>query len=611
MGTSRSRTRPNALTRLDADREPSLLRHAGLTARARLLQTFTADTRSIATFRGLLGAVLMFHLCGWLADAPAFLGDAGLVPRGALDGPDSLWRITLHAASGQAGLIQLLLVVQIGAAAALLIGWRTRLAAGVSFVLYASLLNRAPALVSGGEMLLAALLFWSGFLPAVGWGLDTARSDEETPQPRTWRCWATAALTLQVVSACVAVTSLADATDPLAQLLGQPATLTPLGAWCAQHGLFVTGIHRAAGIIGIIAPLVLLTPVLPGLIRASAGIALAGMQVMAIVLFDLGIGPWAVLAALPLFMTTEVWNRLLARRAGQAPLRVYHDAGHPETRRWQKLWCILLGVPRFELLAAQDTPRTATLFEAHRSWITIDPDDRAHLRSAAWIALLRASYVFAPLGKALAACHAKVAIDRVVCSLPARWRCPPPPRFSRPPRVSRRAQHLCMAVLACVLGWNLAALSPHLQAVRSVLAPPLRVLRLDQNWQDYLPHGSPLRGWVAATGETAEGRSVGVLHATLPMRVPSPARFARYRGDIRWQRWDDTLLHSDTNALRYAHYLCRRWNARHPAALRSLTLAFIAVNGAMLEQHVLWDGTCANASTQTSATPADLQRPLP
>lgn len=189
--------------------------------------------------------------------------------------------------------------------------------------------------------------------------------------------------------------------------------------------------------------------------------------------------------------------------------------------------------------------------------------------------------------------------------------------------MSRGALRLCAAVLTCVLVWNLATPWPRLRAATAVLAPPLKLLRLDQQWAGYLPHGPAQRGWIAAAGETVGGRHVGVLHAPLPVQVPSPTRFAHYQGSIRWHRWNDAVLHSDIAALRYAQYLCHGWNTRHTRAdaLQSLSLAYVTVHaagpasrtapGSDLEQRPLWDGACGAAAAQASSPSTAAQQHLP
>lgn len=590
--------------------EPPLLQRAAHVARQRFATTFNVDLRSLALFRALLGGTLFVQLCLWLGGTTAFLSDAGVLPRATLSGARSMWRISLHAASGQAGFEFALLVLALAAAAALCLGWRTRLAAIVSFVLYVSLLNRAPQLVVGGDMLLAALLLWCCFLPVhAHWSLDFALGSDapecHTAVPNPQRSWAGTALLIQGATACLLTTWLAAHADPFGQVLAQPAYLTPTGMWLAQHGLLAAWIHLAVRWIGGFAPLLLFTPVFREVLRPLAWIALVALQLAAIATFNLGPAPWVALVALSAFVGTGVWRRLQTATSRHPPLRLYHDRQRPESRRWQKLWCTLLVLPRTHLHAAQNEARTTTLLAANDTWILIDADDRAHLGSAAWIALLRTSPLFGPLGMLLAATHAETPLDW----LRRRLRRIRPLHLPHPHistyTLGSTADRAAGVLLVLLVAWTLGTAGLLPQAVNGALNPPLRLLRLDQHWAHYLPRGPALRGWLAALGTTAAGTRVNAVNGSHFINFNTSAELASRQGNIRWHTWHDALLTADTaTRARYAGYLCQRWNRHATTAhqLRTLDLVYIVedtpgTNNSLnapdtLEQRVLWSGTC-------------------
>jgi hypothetical protein len=78
--------------------------------------------------------------------------------------------------------LAVLFAVALCAALALLIGYRSRLAAGVSFFLLLSLHQRNPTILHGGDNLLRYLLLWMALLPSgMRWSV-TARRSEEPPR---------------------------------------------------------------------------------------------------------------------------------------------------------------------------------------------------------------------------------------------------------------------------------------------------------------------------------------------------------------------------------------------------------------------------------------------
>src|SRR4030095_15198657 len=78
--------------------------------------------------------------------------------------------------SGSSGYQVMLLGIAIVLATALLAGFETRLATIGSWLMLVSIHHRVPPILSGAEILLRMLLFWSMFLPLQQmWSLDRRR----------------------------------------------------------------------------------------------------------------------------------------------------------------------------------------------------------------------------------------------------------------------------------------------------------------------------------------------------------------------------------------------------------------------------------------------------
>jgi hypothetical protein len=132
-------------------------------ARPRL---FAIDARSLALFRITLALVLLGDLWVRAHSLVAHYTDAGVLPRAVLlecESDPALW--SLHVASGSAAFAALLFLAAGVAAAALLIGYRSRLAVAASWILLCSLQARNPLVLQGGDDLLRLLVFWCFFLP--------------------------------------------------------------------------------------------------------------------------------------------------------------------------------------------------------------------------------------------------------------------------------------------------------------------------------------------------------------------------------------------------------------------------------------------------------------
>ena len=132
-----------------------------------LSQALVLDLRSLALMRIALGAILIVDLVLRAPDLALFYSDGGAVPREFLRQPHYGLGFSFHLLHGGLAFQALLFVIAGLAAAALMVGWRTRLAAVVAWLMLLSLQHRNAYLLHGGDMLLAAALFWGLFLP---WG---------------------------------------------------------------------------------------------------------------------------------------------------------------------------------------------------------------------------------------------------------------------------------------------------------------------------------------------------------------------------------------------------------------------------------------------------------
>lgn len=126
------------------------------------------DLRSLAFGRMLLGLVLALDTLIRWSDLTAHYSDYGILPRRVL--LDAGWNpnyLSLHMVTGESLWLHPLFALQVAAGLALAIGYRTRWATLLSWILLVSIHNRNPWLLNGGDVYLRVILFWMLFLP---WG---------------------------------------------------------------------------------------------------------------------------------------------------------------------------------------------------------------------------------------------------------------------------------------------------------------------------------------------------------------------------------------------------------------------------------------------------------
>ncbi len=154
-----------------------------------LSRVFGCDARSLALFRMVVGVILLIDLLMRSQYIEAMYTDSGVLPRDVLaaftadlaDSKDAMsW--SLHSASGSVQWQISLFVLAALAAVMFMVGWHTRIATIVSWVLLVSLQARNPLILTSGDTLLKLLLFWSMFLPlGQVWSIDAKRRGQGPP----------------------------------------------------------------------------------------------------------------------------------------------------------------------------------------------------------------------------------------------------------------------------------------------------------------------------------------------------------------------------------------------------------------------------------------------
>jgi hypothetical protein len=146
---------------------------------------FSLDCRSLALFRILLGLYILHDLFERSADLAAHYTDDGVLPRSHLP-PWGRLGIPLHRLAGSPALQSALFVAAAVVALSLVVGYRTRLATTLAWVLHVSLLDRNSLVLAGGDYLVRLMLFWCLFVPlGQCWSVDAwRRARRGSPAPR-------------------------------------------------------------------------------------------------------------------------------------------------------------------------------------------------------------------------------------------------------------------------------------------------------------------------------------------------------------------------------------------------------------------------------------------
>ncbi len=161
---------------------------------------FRIDLRSLGCFRIAIALVLLYDVLVRLWDLTAFYLPGGAISAEIVrQSHQGTWAWSLNLWFDSSGWQLLLWGLRLVAAGALLVGFRSRLSAAIAWLLTVSLHTATPMMVTGGDVLLGMMLFWSILLPVGSrLSIDARRGAVQTRAE--WICsWATVGVILQLV----------------------------------------------------------------------------------------------------------------------------------------------------------------------------------------------------------------------------------------------------------------------------------------------------------------------------------------------------------------------------------------------------------------------------
>ena len=134
--------------------------------RFNVTEIFGADLRSLAALRIGIALIIIYDLIDRAREIIPFYSNVGVLPRSAIinDGY-YYYDLSLHFISGVWYIQALLFFISGIVALSLLLGYRTKMSAIISWILLLSLQNRNPLVNFGADDLLRMVLFWGIFLP--------------------------------------------------------------------------------------------------------------------------------------------------------------------------------------------------------------------------------------------------------------------------------------------------------------------------------------------------------------------------------------------------------------------------------------------------------------
>lgn len=559
---------------------------------ARLVELISIDYRSLAAMRVILGVTTTYILIVLFPDVPLFLSDEGFLTRARLMEELPLNRFSLYLFNGGVPYAYLLWSINFLAALCFLIGFRSRLAAFLCWVLYTSFVARNPGVTQGGDALVSLLLFWSIFLP-VGrvFSVDAALSDIDAPRDDADKricSIATVGLLLQVVYVYV-FGALLKTDDvwirdftAVYYAMSLETFSTGFAEWFRQYLGATILLTAFVFWLELLAPGFLFFPDRTMTVRMVCLGLLMCMHIGFRFFIRIGHFWMASLASLCTFIPTVAWDWLCARywRAEQRRIEIYYDRDCGFCRKIALVlreFCLPSGVP---VLPAQDIPEIGAVLEREVSWVLIDHTGRQRLHWDAFAYAMCQSWITLPFGL-LARAYGAIGLGRPTYDLIGRNR----RSLSAATRVlvpeSPDGWHLgapvrvfLVAVIAFSFAWNVdetRTAGGQTLVIGKDIANPGIFLGLHQRWSMFAPLPSTKDGYVVIDATTEDGERLDLAGRTRQAYSDDrPADLSSHFPSYRWRKYlNNTMLsHPDVRALelgKFAGTVCLRFNRGRPA----------------------------------------------
>ncbi|MEM8807339.1 MAG: HTTM domain-containing protein [Cyanobacteria bacterium P01_G01_bin.38] len=564
------------------------------------LDRYGLDLRSLALLRLGLALVLLTDLWLRAGDWVAHYSDRGVVPRALLS---DLWQPgywSLHALSGQPWVQGVLFAIAAFFALQMLVGYRTRIAVIVSWVLLISLHNRNPLLIFAADDVLRAVMFWAMFLPlGARYSIDAALNTAPEPLPKRIFSGAVVALGVQqcfiyIFSAVFKTTSPDWWPDGTAVYysLSYDQYVTPLGHLLLGLGPLLGVLTFVTLVLEWVGPLLIWSPLRTDFCRALAVVMFIALHLGFGATLNLGIFPFLSVVTWLAFIPSSMWDGWAKRAFGpkQQGVQIYYDVECGFCKKVVHLIrTFLILPPDTPLQTAQSDPVINEAMLTQNSWVIVDWQGRHHYKFEGIAYVVGLSPVFRPLAKLLRWGPVMAAGTRFYETIANNRRAAG--RFTKPfkykplrVRPSAVLSAIALVLLLLTFVWNLRSITSHyafidgdspvLTGLKRItnsrtlqrLNGLSRVTRLDQSWSIFAPSPPKDDGWYVWVGELADGSEVNLLAPGQAPDFDKPSLKERNRlyRNMQWRTFFINLgrQRGEASLAEYGRYLCETWRGQ-------------------------------------------------
>ena len=276
-----------------------------------LKRVFSLDVRSIALMRIAAAAILLWDTCDRMRHLADHYFSDSAIPFEIVEEYYKFFPTwSLHLLSDSNTYQTSLFILQAIAACFLLVGYHSRIAAGICWILFASVLARVPPLLTGGDMLLCSLLFFLALLPCSK--CLSVHSKFKAPAGSVYS-FATAALLLQFV-VMYTVTGIMKINSEwldgtaLMIILSDTGLAKPIGLWLTNFPTILMALTWGSLMLELSAQVLLLSPYKTNQIRTVGVISFIGLHIGIFLTIEVLVFSIISIAGLLSLIPSSWWN---------------------------------------------------------------------------------------------------------------------------------------------------------------------------------------------------------------------------------------------------------------------------------------------------------------
>lgn len=584
----------------------------------------SVDLRSLALFRISLAVLLLANLALRSTELFDFYSEDGVLTRSQSISHAHVLRFSLYWIHSSEWFAAALMLISALAAGLLLIGYRSRWMAFISWILLLSLLNRNQFVHQAGDHLLALCVFWSLLLPigarfSVDNALDRRYRNNLNPGPdnphpddpkdHQYFSIATVGVILQVtfvylftafqktgapwretMDAAYLAVQLDHIATPLGYFMRDYPALLTIGTW------FVLYVEYAVIFL-------VLSPVFNVHLRFLTLVLLIFMHGVFLVSLHIGLFPLIDYVSLTVLVPAALWVWLSRRATAgtqqahgsvdntsvtdpkvdhRESIKIFYDGDCGFCRKTCLVLREFLLPSSVPILKAQSDPYVHKIMQDNDSWVVMDHQSRPLIHWHAMVYLFKQRMLLRPLAWIMNL-PGFIHLGNLVYRFVARNRFSFSrftERFVPDTNIIRRPgwinQLLAAGAIYIMVSSNLSSIDvdPHglwyyynqpgiATALEDIETTFTKVFRLEQNWNMFSPKPPTLSFMPVITGTLVNKSTVDVYNGTMsPPTWEVPGRMVNAYKSYRWRKYFENVRNHDSSIVRrgYGGHLCRTWN---------------------------------------------------